>query len=130
MSYIKEEALGGIDASDVAAMIKMAPTLLSKGSQALKLAQRALKDPHLQEVLCEANRVALVLDRKNPGARCRRTGKVSKAQLQQGIGLKGALLPARAFIFHRRNPWVLPAAIGGTVGLVFLMGYFVGKVNK
>jgi ElaB/YqjD/DUF883 family membrane-anchored ribosome-binding protein len=50
--------------------------------------------------------------------------------MARGVGLKSALTPTRAFIFHRENPWALPVAIGGTVGLVFLAGYFIGKGRK
>jgi hypothetical protein len=138
MSYfddpVASEILGqgalGLDAGDIEAMIKLAPTLIGSGHAALKIGRRVVADPHLQEALCEGLRVVNVLDNKPAGPKCRRTGPVSKAKLAKGVGLNQGLLPARAFIFHRENPWVLPVAIGGTVGLVFLAGYFIGKGRK
>lgn len=138
MSYfddkVSAELLGqgalGLDSSDIAAMIKLAPALISGGSTALKLGTRVMADPHLNEALCEGMRVVNVLDKQPPGRPCRRTGPVSKARLAKGVGLNQALMPARAFILHRQNPWALPVAIGGTVGLVFLVGYFIGKGRK
>ena len=135
MSYFDDktsaEILGhgtlGLDVSDITALIALAPTLLKTGKTAVAIGQRVIADPHLQEALCEGLRVVNVLDDKPAGRPCRRTGPVSRAQLDRGVGLKGALLPARAFILHRENPWALPLAIGGTVGLVFLAGYFIGK---
>jgi hypothetical protein len=138
MSYFDDkdaaEILGhgalGLDADDIAAMIKLAPTLLGSGHAALKIGRRVVADPHLQEALCEGLRVVNVLDKKPAGKRCPRTGKVSKARLARGVGLNQGLMPARAFILHRQNPWVLPVAIGGLFGLVFLGGFFTGKSRK
>jgi hypothetical protein len=138
MSYFDDkdaaEILGhgtlGFDASDIASLIAAAPTLLKTARAGANVGARVIADPHLQEVLCEGFRVINVLDNKPAGKACRRTGPVSQARMDRGIGLKGGLLPARAFIFHRENPWVLPVAIGGTVGLLFLAGYFIGKGRK
>jgi hypothetical protein len=135
MSYFDDkdaaEILGhgslGLDSGDIASLIQAAPALLKTGRVAANVGQRVMSDPHLQETVCEGIRVLRVLDNKPAGAPCRRTAPVSKARLDRGVGLQGALLPARAFIFHRQNPWALPVAIGGTVGLVFLAGYFIGK---
>jgi hypothetical protein len=138
MSYFDDkdaaEILGqgtlGLDAGDIASLLSAAPALLKAGQAGAAVATRITADPHLQEALCEGLRVLNVLDNKPAGKPCRRTGPVSQARMARGVGLKSALTPTRAFIFHRENPWALPVAIGGTVGLVFLAGYFIGKGRK
>jgi hypothetical protein len=122
--------LGGLSTSDIANLIKNAPALLSVAKSTVRIAGQVAADPYLKETICVAQRVVNALGNKKPGPPCRRTGPVSAAQLKRGANL-GKLLPAaRAIVFHKKNPWVVPAVAVGTVGLIFWMGYFVGKSKK
>lgn len=43
-----------------------------------------------------------------------------------GIGLQRLVKPLDYYIYYRRNPWVLPAAVVGVVGGLVAIGYLLG----
>ena len=47
-----------------------------------------------------------------------------------GIGLSAAVGPLKAILYVRKNPWVVPAAVAGILGLPLLLGFTLGRASK
>jgi len=116
MSYIKKfVAARPISTSGVS-------DWLQKGAEILKSAKTVLDDPALPEVtgmVFELNQM------EKKGAKAGEPGVPSK-----GIGLRTVVKPLRAFVFYRKNTWILPVAIAGVIGMPFLLGFVFGRRGR
>ncbi len=99
--------------------------LFKKGPAVLRAGAKILEDPYLPEVACEVMRLSDIEGGKPAGARCPPTRVTAK--MKKGVGLRYAVKPLRALIFHKQNPWVVPVVLLGTLGAIFYLGYTMGK---
>lgn len=44
-----------------------------------------------------------------------------------GIGLSAAVTPLRVVVYARKNPWVVPTAVAGVLGVPLLLGFLIGR---
>lgn len=79
-------------------------------------------DPYLPEVTCLVGELSAIKRGQVPTP-CAKT----QPGLPGGIGLSDAVLPLRAYVYAKQNPWVVPAAIAAIFGVPFLLGYTFGK---
>ncbi len=89
-----------------------APTgksLFSEGAQAL---QNVLTDPALP-------RIQLLLAKLN---------KIDPSP--SGIGLSDVVVPLRAYVYSKRNPWVVPVVVLAFLGIPLLAGYLTAKGRR
>jgi hypothetical protein len=113
----------GIDWGSIAGSIGSAIQTVAPVAQ---ISASVLADPYLPETACEIKRLSKAQAGLNPGPRCAGTVTSSTA----GIGLRYAVGPLRAYIFHRQYPYVIPAlAALGLVGIYYL-GYQSGKKSR
>ena len=48
----------------------------------------------------------------------------------ENLGLKKVAKPLRAYVWYRKNPWILPVGIAAVIGIPFALGYAFGKRTK
>lgn len=103
--------------------------LFAGAKSGLQIGVAVLEDPYLPETACEVMRLSKAQAGENPGPRCAATSRAD-ARKTTGVGLRYAVTPLRAYIWHRQNPWVIPAAVGAGLALIFYAGMLTGKRRK
>lgn len=78
-------------------------------------------DPYLPQV---SNLIIKLRDIERSKAG-RSTGSTGK-----GIGLRNVVGPLRAFVTVQEKPWILPAAVAGIFGAIFIAGYYTRKASE
>lgn len=92
---------------------------LQKGADILKTAGTVLNDPALPQVVGMVAELHSMEPPSKPGG-----------APGPGIGLNTIVKPLQAFVFYRKNTWVLPVAVAGLIGLPFFLGYTFGRSRK
>ena len=99
---------------------------LDRVGSAVEAASKVIEDPYLPEVTCHLLRLNRISRGENPGAPCSRT-VVTAAQRGKGVGMGIAAKGLRVFAWARTNPGLAIGVGVGAVGLVFGLGYLVGR---
>lgn len=86
------------------------------GISAAKTAKHVLADPALPELLLTLEEIYAV-----ESATPSKPGVVGTT-VKKNIGLKHVVPPLRAYLYARRNPWVVPAVVIGAFAIPFLLG--------
>lgn len=126
MSYLKNYMVHrGTGYVPTAGFFDTASKYLNQAGDIIKTGTTILNDPALPKII--ANVVELnsleKSDAKTP------SGQASGAT-GQGIGLRKVVRPLELFVFYRKNPWIAPVAIGGLIGLPFVLGYLLGRPGR
>jgi hypothetical protein len=116
MAY--EEALG----ADVS-------SLLTRGASALKAASKVIEDPALPQITCHVLRLNKITRNEDPGPPCPKI-VLTEAQRRKGVGLAAAEKPLRAFVWARKNPAIAIGIGVGVVGMIWYVGYAMGKRKR
>lgn len=100
------------------AIVAKGQEYLSKAMPAIGAAQKILEDPYFPKVtqsVLELNRLE---------------GKTSSGAPKKGVGLDKVSKALDAYVYVRKNKWVIPAAIAVVLSVPFLLGYGVGKRSR
>lgn len=103
--------------------------LITKGGPAVQAASKVITDPALPEITCHVLRLNAIVEGRDPGPPCAR--KVYTAvEKHKGVGLSLATTPLRMIVWARKNPAIAIGAGVGVVGLIWYLGYLMGKKGK
>lgn len=95
---------------------------------AIGAAQKVAEDPHLPEVICHVNRLSNIQKGQPAGPNC--PGFPTYYQPTKGVGLRYVVGPLRTLVKAREHPAAAVAIVGGSIGLIFLAGYVIGKRRR
>lgn len=99
-------------------------SLIERGGPAILAASKVVEDPALPEVGCH-------LLRLNKAARGLPVGPPCASAIYPkrglGVGLSRAVKPLRALVWARTHPITSSAMVSGAVGLLVLLGYYIGR---
>jgi hypothetical protein len=104
-------------------------SLLGKIAPAIQAAGKVIEDPYLPEISCHLLRLNKITRGVPAGPPCPRTA-VSPTARPKGIGLSTAAKPLRAWVWAKENPIIAAAAGASIVGLIWGVGYRMGKKRK
>ena len=110
--------------SPVGGILEDAGQLLKGASSTVAPAYHVLSDPALPMV---AGRISSLHDLEAQQV-SKETG-ISPSKVK-GIGLHRMVKPLDAYIWYRRNPWILPVALIGIRAIPFLLGYKKGRKKR
>lgn len=123
MSYGRHSGLG----VDWDAVLQQGKDIWESAQPAVQAGMAIVEDPYLPQVACEVLRLNKIQEGRPPGPRC---PKPINPKPNKGVGLVHAVKPLQAFVYARQNPWVVPAAVLGVVGISFGVGYWAGKRKR
>lgn len=110
MSYTAQ----GLDVSDITSAISKGVSFVENtAAPAVRAASYVLEDPALPQV-------AGILINLH-GIEVTRSGPAAK-----GVGLSGLVTPLAVYAETRKNPLLVPLAVGLIIGLPFFLGYALG----
>lgn len=103
------------------------PVLGSTASDIANRTAQVIGDPALPEVLSLVKQL-YVLETSRPKA----GGGTSTGPIdyRAGVGLSAAVMPLKVVLYVRKNPWVVPAAVAGLLGLPLMLGFSLGRASK
>lgn len=98
-------------------------------ASALDTALSIVKDPALPTLV---NRLTILRDLEvaDSGAPAPAGPPTPSGSTAPGIGLHRAVSALDAYIWFRRNRWIVPAVVGGLVLIPGLVGFFVGRASR
>jgi hypothetical protein len=124
MSYVNTYLSTRRRPAAVGGLLDTAQKYLDQAGGVIKAGTTILQDPALPKIV--ANVMELnSLEKKSPS-----TSSSGSSSGGQGIGLNKVVRPLEAFVFYRKNEWILPVALAGVVGAPFLLGYLFGKRKR
>lgn len=100
------------------------------GSTASDIANKAAQvigDPALPQVLSLVKQLYDLETSRPGGAPSTSSGPVN---YRAGVGLSAAIAPLKVVLYVRKNPWVVPAAVAGVLGLPLMLGFSLGRASK
>ena len=81
-----------------------------------------LNDPYASEVACHIGQLSQI----KAGQTVQGCAEVPSG-VPGGVGLDNVAIALRYYVYAQQNPWVIPLAAVGIIGLPFLIGYYLGE---
>jgi hypothetical protein len=122
MSYVNQYMSTRRRPAPMGGLLDTASKYINQGADIIKTGTTVLNDPALPQI------IGMVVELNSLEKKA--ASSPSSGSTGQGIGLRKVVKPLELFVFYRKNEWILPVAIGGLIGLPFLLGYVVGKPGR
>lgn len=96
--------------------------MLGDLSSELSSVVNVLNDPYATEVACHIQQLSQI----KAGQVVQNCVEVPSG-VPGGVGLDNVAIALRYYVYAEQNPWVIPLAAIGIIGLPFLIGYYLGE---
>jgi hypothetical protein len=120
-------------------IIEKGATVLATGEKAVDVAVNVTQDPCFLQVVDLVRQLHVAEQPRGglrglgsyrvPGRATRGMGYIAMGDVP-GIGLCRVVTPLKIYVATRKNPYIIPLAIAGILGVPFFLGYLFGKGGK